>query len=250
LKDQTLSAFKRAFEAELKTYCKERVPLYKAEREEDKNLAFVVAAHVNGSHQLWSTKGTKLKTISDYCPIGCVEPLYRRVLQGFYKPEMTVAQGVLACVYTLGVAEATSNYVRGPMQVGGVNNWGAWLDGPAYVAATHERLLEFERRAHSVLLESADIGMNLAQYAQLLEAFTRDAMRLHKEAVLAAARSFLKQPLESFRWINTAYNRIPPALSLTIQSGDFDDILGPGEKADLVAKMTEAIKVAYRVERT
>jgi 20S proteasome alpha/beta subunit len=248
LKDRTLAAFKRAFETELKRYCKEEVPLYSAGKEEDKKLEFVVAAYVNGICELWSTKGMKLKTVPDYCPIGWVEPLYKRILESFFKPGMTVAQGVLTCVYTLGIAEATSNYVRGPMQVGGVNNWGAWLDGSGYVTAMHDRLLEFEQRAHAVLLASADIGMNLAQYRQMLDAFTKEATKLHKESLVAALRRFLSESADTWQSVNVAYDRIPPALSLAIQTGDLDDVLGPGVKADLLQKMIDAAKAAHRVE--
>jgi 20S proteasome alpha/beta subunit len=244
-----LSIFKEVFEAEFARYRKEQVPLYNAQKRY-KNMQFIVAAHLNGTYELWTTKGGKLVPIPYYCLIGVTEPLYGEVLDRLYNPNIDVAQAVLAGIYTLGVAESTSQYVRGPMQVGGVNNFGAWIDGKEHSANSFGRLKSMEQRVNSLMLASADIGMNLAQYGKLLEAFTEDAMRLHKQAIIEAARRFLSEPLESFRWINTAYNRIPPALSMTIQSGDFDDILGPGEKADLVAKMTEAIKVAYRVERT
>jgi hypothetical protein len=184
LNEKTLAAFKQAFETELKRYCEEHVPLYNVDKDQDKNMDFVVATYVNGTHELWCTKGIKLKTIQSYSPIGYVEPLYKRILASIYKPGMTVAQGVLSCIYTLGIAESTSNYIRGPMQIGGMNNWGAWLDGSGYVSMMHERLLEFERRTQSVMLASADIGLNLMQYRQMLEEFTKDAMRLHKEALL------------------------------------------------------------------
>lgn len=237
-----LDVFKASFENELARYWKEDVATVpKTQR----RMSFVVGAYGNGRHKLWSTKGKKLIPVERFCMVGWDEHLYRLIVERLLSPGMTVAQGVLAGVYTLGIAEATSNYIRGPMQAGGVNNHGGWLDGNGYVADTNTRLHAFEQRLNSVLLASADIGMNLARYAEVLSEFTTEAKRLHKELLLSAVRRFLDGPTADWRTVNIAYNRIPPALSIAIQAGDFDDILGSGEKADLLAKMISAAKASF-----
>jgi 20S proteasome alpha/beta subunit len=246
--DVSISTFTQTFESELSRYQKEDVAPYQAPKNA-KRLRFIVAACANDGHDIWETKAARLKPIREYALIGWDEPLYKAILKKLYRPGISVSQAVLAGIYTMGVAEDTSNYVRGPMQVGGINDTGAWGDGPAYIADTLQRLRQFELQSNAVFLASVDIGMNLARYREALNDFTGQAVKLHKELVVLALRAFLASGKpEDFRSVNIAYDRIPPAVSLAIQAGDFDDVLGPGEKADLLAKLIAASKAAYRAK--
>lgn len=89
--------------------------------DKDKEIDLVIGAYVPGSkeYNVWRSAYAALVPVEDRQPIlvGWEEDIYYRTIDRLCFLGMTLPQAILASIYTLIVAEDTSNYVRGPMSV-------------------------------------------------------------------------------------------------------------------------------------
>lgn len=180
--------------ARLKRVIENRLPHFAREVENYPAIAddptsklykFIVAAYAPAtkSFDVWSSRGNSLVSVSSYELAGVEETLYDYLAQRLYYPGMAFSQAILAGLYLLTVAEATSSYVRAPYRVAVISARGIEMESDANVRAITERLIAYERRVNALFLACADTSLAVPDFEDLVDDFKAAASVLHRDHI-------------------------------------------------------------------
>jgi len=165
-------------ESELRGFYEEDVRLCP---DEDKAIKLFIAAAIRpAGYQAWVSEGIKLRPMRAWELNGHEEALYRATAMRLYAQDMNIAQGILAGIYVLTIAEETSNYVRGPMSVAIVRENGIWMEESAYIEGMQKRLADYDHDIHRLFLACADIGVHVHELDKIISDFGKAATELHR----------------------------------------------------------------------
>jgi hypothetical protein len=175
----------------------------------DKSLKMFFAAvpHRGGECGVWLQSNVRITPIADAQLVGWEEPLYVNVVKRLCGTDMSLSQGILAAVYTLTVAEQTSNCVRGPMAVTIVKENGIWMEDHDYISTLTARLATYERQLNEIFLACADTSIHGFQLREKIEAFSQGAVELHKQQINESLRGV---GLAGIFSTNDPYPKLPP----------------------------------------
>jgi len=180
--------FKRIMEQRLVNFYStdvEHYPRSNPEDESEKRHKFIVAAYSPDTHEfaVWSTRFTTLIPVSSYELAGVEDPLYDHFALTLYRPDMTFPQAMLAGLYLLTIAAATSVYVRAPYRLAVVSAAGIELEKESNVTALTERLAAYRKHVDELFLNCADVNICLPDFEDRVEEFKRTALALHREHI-------------------------------------------------------------------
>jgi hypothetical protein len=177
----SVSAIHRRLEAELHTFYEKDVALCP---DEDKRFKLFIAATCPLAQQyaLWVSEGIVLRNMHSNEPElnGWDHNLYAETAKRFFSPNMTIAQAVLASIYTVALAKVTSNSVRDPLSVATVTGHGICLEDANYVKSMEERLGDYENALNRLFLTCSDTTVSLPELEDQLDAFNKGVLNLHR----------------------------------------------------------------------
>jgi hypothetical protein len=176
----------------------------------EKSVKFLIGVcHIpSKQYQAWVTEHITLRPLRDDEPelLGWDEPLYRNVAKQLFASGISTAQAVLAGVNTMGIAEATSNYVHRPFKVAIIRDNGIWMEPDDYVSEMSERLQEYEQRLTGIFLACADISISIDDLQNKLQKFLEAAVYLHRFHIDSYVKKFNFQTMLQ---TNDPYPRLP-----------------------------------------
>ena len=155
----------------------------------DKNFKLFVAAccPIAQEYAFWISENIVLRDLRSDRPelIGWEQGLYSDTANKLFFSDMTLAQAVLAAIYTITIAKGTSNYVRDPLSVAIVNKDGIWIEDAAYLRSMAERLDDFEVRMNRLFLACCDTAISVPDLEDRIEEFKKAAIDLHRKHILS-----------------------------------------------------------------
>ncbi len=206
----SLAAFVRIFEEELQAHID-------ANPGADRSQFIVgLCCPRSNEYNAWITQNSTLCPFDDHELTGHGESLYKETMNRFWTPGMTIQQGILAGIYLLTLAEATSNYVRSPFNIAIIRGNGIWTEPQKYIQLMRDRLAEYEEWVSKVFLACADTSINSSQLKELLDNFSRAAENLHKQHI---DRTMEKLTWEEIISTNDPYPRRPPGITTIFADG-------------------------------
>jgi len=141
---------------------------------------FIAAAFPStGEFGAWQQCNVTLVPITEPVLEGWAHRLYEAALDRVCGVELTTEQATLAGLYVLSVAEATSNYVRGPMSVVVIDERGIQAEDAEYIKDMAERLTSYERKLGQIFLACANTTVETPDLEDLIDRFKREAVELH-----------------------------------------------------------------------
>jgi hypothetical protein len=145
------------------------------------NLSMFIAAAFpsTGEFGAWQQYNVTLVPITEPTLEGWRHNLYVKILERACHADLTTEQATLAGIHVLSVAEATSNYVRGPMSVVVIDERGILPEESEYIKDMAERLTSYEERLSRIFLTCANTTVEAINLEDLIEEFKRDAVALH-----------------------------------------------------------------------
>src|SRR5258705_3355145 len=156
---------------EVKTLIEKRLPsFFKNEvanypvPDDDKLHKFIIAAYSNDSKQfeVWASRHTRLIPVTSYELAGVEDAVYEHVAKKLYRPDMEVAQAILAGCHLFAIAESTSSIIRSPISIAVIYEYGMWMESDgSRVNAIQRRLGEYEGELNELFLACADVGISL-----------------------------------------------------------------------------------------
>ncbi len=175
---------KRVMEGRLPNFYANEVANYPCD-DSDKLHKFIVGAYspANKQFAVWASAHTRLIPVTSYELAGVEDNLYDYLAQRLYKPSMTFPQAILAGLYLLTVAEATSTYVRSPFRVAVISERGIEMEKEENVRAITERLVTYERQINALFLACANTGIAVPDFEDLIDDFKRTASALHRDHI-------------------------------------------------------------------
>jgi hypothetical protein len=196
---------------------------------DEKHLKFIIAAFspTTRKYDAWVSRNVILERIEKYELAGWEEPLYKNIAQRLYRPEMTIAQAVLAGVYLLSVGEDSSNYIRNPFYVAVVRDNGIHMERAAYIQEMGARLKNYEQLMNHLFLVCADTERLPSELRHILEAFSSDILSLHMKHIGEMIYRMLQAGIEKS---NDAHSQIPLGTSIELDDdGQLKGFTLPGE---------------------
>lgn len=186
----SMSRFVAVFEDELGEFMQHDVQHC---QDSDKSMKFLVSAHSSASRQYdaWVSHNIRLKSVDTFELVGWDEPLYAEIATRFYAPHMTMQQAVLAGIYLLAIAEATSNYVRSPFSIIVITPNGMWPEKPGRISSMADRLRDYEDQVYELFLACADTSITPDQLSEKLNAFAQYASEVHLNQIKSAAEEII-----------------------------------------------------------
>lgn len=181
-----LGPFKQLVEKRLAPFYSNDVAVYPTE-DINKVHKFIIAARcrATGTFEVWGSRHTTLIPVTAYELAGIEDDLYDRVAKQLYRDGMSFAQAMMAGVYLLSVAESTSSFIRGPIQVAAVWERGIELENPENVSAAKNRLeqYELEKKVNAILLACADTSISVPRFDQVLMDFANSLSSMHRNHI-------------------------------------------------------------------
>ena len=175
---------------------------------EDKSLSMFLAAafRATGEFGVWLQRYVTLVPITEPTLEGWAHKLYEKTLERVCHAELTTEQATLAGIHVLSVAEATSNYVRGPMSVVVIDERGIQPEESEYIKDMAERFSSYEDKLSRIFLTCANTTVEAVALEDLIEEFKRDAVALHIRHMNEQAQ---KTSLEELLHSDKPLRRIP-----------------------------------------
>jgi len=96
---------------------------------------------------------------------------------------MTFQQAVLAGLHLFTIAESTSTYIRGPIQVVAISRNGISMEKPEYVQLMQNHLRAYERDMDQVFLACADTSIAVHDLQNILSEFSANAAEMHRDHI-------------------------------------------------------------------
>src|SRR5438874_7631882 len=146
---------------------------------------FIIAAYSKSDNnfEVWANRSTALIAVTSYELAGVEDVLYDHIAQRMFLPSMTFQQAVLAGLYLFTIAESTSTYIRGPIQVAAISENGISMEKPEYVQLMQNHLRAYERDMNRVLLACADTSIAVHDLQNILSEFSADAAAMHRDHI-------------------------------------------------------------------
>jgi hypothetical protein len=113
--------------------------------------------------------------------IGWEHQLYAGVASRLFRPDLSIAQAILASLYVLKVGDETSNYIKEPFHVAIIRDNGIWMEDAEYIRTMSQRLESFEKGINELFLACADTGISPKRFDDVLIDFSQRAAALHKQ---------------------------------------------------------------------
>ncbi len=170
----------------------------------------------SNEYNAWISQNSTLCPFDDHQLTGHGETLYKETMDRFWTPGMTIQQAILAGIYLLTLAEATSNYVRSPFNIAIIRRNGIWTEPQKYIQLMRDRLSEYEQWVSKVFLACADTSINMQQLKGLLEGFSNSALALHEQHI---DRTLEKLTWEEVLSTDDPYARRPPGITTIFADG-------------------------------
>jgi hypothetical protein len=177
---KSMPEFVNLVELKLIDFYRDHVPLA-----EDKTMALFIGCSLKSTHEIgaWIQTDTILIPIVEPVLEGWRETLYVKILERLCAGDLTKEQAVLAGVYVLKVAEASSNYVREPMSVVVIDSEGIHEVPQEYVHDVADRLAEYERSLNRLFLACADTRVATHELEESIEEFKATVVALHRHDI-------------------------------------------------------------------
>jgi len=175
---------KRLMEHRLPLFYRNEVANYPCP-DENKLHKFIVGAwsSVTKDFAVWAAPYDMLIPVTSYELAGVEYELYNYLAQRLYYPDMAFSQAILAGLYLLTVAEATSSFVRAPYRVAVISERGIEMEKDPNVRAITERLVAYERRVNALFLACADTSIAVPDFEDLIDDFKTTASALHRDHI-------------------------------------------------------------------
>jgi hypothetical protein len=153
--------------------------------DEEKTLKMLIGAlsRETRDYDLWVQEGVRLRPSHNPELLGWDENLYKAVDKRFHSDSMSVPQAILACLYVLGIAEETSNYVKGPFSVLVIDPSGFYVAEDEYIEDMAARLKTLERQTTKMFLDCADTTIAIPDLEDSIDAFKRASLELHRKHI-------------------------------------------------------------------
>jgi predicted RNA-binding Zn-ribbon protein involved in translation (DUF1610 family) len=148
-------------------------------------LSMLVGATLKSTQEFgaWIQQNVTLIPIGEPVLEGWRETLYVKILDRVCSGDLTAEQAALAGIYVMSIAEATSNYVRGPIFVVVICAEGIYEVPQQYVRDVTDRLIEYEKRLNAIFLACADTHVPVHQLEEAIEAFKTTTLLLHRRDI-------------------------------------------------------------------
>ena len=182
----------------------------------DKSLTFFVAASFPDRQECatWLSKNITLLPVTEPELIGWDEPLYRSIIRRYCYPGMTRPQAILASLYTLVVAEETSQYINGPFSVALIHPGGIFIEPADDVQRMTQRLKDYEEQMQRVFLLSSDLSTSSAKLQEHLVEFASSVVALHEIQSETEGKRLFMAGFNSTDW---PYQKIPSGLKISLR---------------------------------
>jgi hypothetical protein len=208
----------------------------------DKSIRLFVAASCPKSRgfNVWVSENAVLREIASDRPelVGWAHELYDETAKRLYAPQMSMAQAILASIYTLTVAKQTSNYVGGGLSVAVVRENGIWMENPRDVAEMEARLRSYEAAVNALFLLCSDTEVSPKSLDAVIELFKKRVTELHNQHLDAMARSLYKAGPHAH---DSLLSRVPPNTVFTVRDGQLSNI---EYDVDIAQRINDAIQSA------
>jgi hypothetical protein len=198
---------------------------------------------ISNEYNAWITQGSTLCPFDDHELTGHGESLYKETMNRFWTPGMTIQQAILAGIYLLTLAEATSNYVRSPFNIAIIRGNGIWTEPQKYIQLMRDRLSEYEQWVSKVFLACADTSINASQLKELLDNFSRAAENLHEQHI---DRTVETLTLEEIMATDDPYPRRPPGITTIFADGTGKFIHDPERTKAIESRFRDAMEYAVK----
>lgn len=153
----------------------------------DKGFKLFIAAScpLAGDYALWISENAVLRDAKTDEPElnGWNHRLYEETAKRLFSRNMTMSQAVLASIYVLNIAKATSNYVKDPLALAMVDAHGIHLEKDTYIRTIGERLEEYEAWMNRIFLSCADTTLSVPELEDSLSQFKQSALELHRQHI-------------------------------------------------------------------
>jgi hypothetical protein len=215
--------------------------------DEDKQIIIFIAAvcQLTKEYELWVSENVRLRTAAKDAPelIGVEYGLYTQTARRLFTDGMSMAQSVLASIYVLTLAEQTSNWVRGPMDVVTIKPNGIWAESAEYVRVMQDRLKEHESFVSAIFLSCADTSVPVHSLEKQLSEFSQATVALHRQHIDRQVRELTIEKLMS---TNDPYPKFPLGSPILFteqgQRIEHDEKEIRRKNAELIKNMTDLRK--------
>ena len=171
--------------------------------------------------RLWRIVARQFIPTPQYVFVGWEEALYERTIQRLYAETCTIPQCLIIGMSVLTLAEATSNYVKGPFSILVALPHGLYPDRIEHAQDLKDRVETFSLATDQVFISCADTSIGAEIFEQRLSSFIQTIRDLREDYIRAATLRLVQRGLNT---INDPYPSIP--LGSTIHIGSNDESSG------------------------
>jgi len=141
---------------------------------QSEDFAFIVCIRSKTSHQisLWQLRDIAVLPITSYSLIGWDESLYHHEVQWLFQSRSWINHAVMMGIRLFVMAEATSNYIKGPLQLIVVDeDKGMRVYDQADVKELQRRVEPFNKVLRDVVLNASDMSIPEGELMAVLRVF-------------------------------------------------------------------------------
>jgi len=235
----SISIIRRILEEELERF--------HARGDVDFKLFVAASCPIAQEYALWVSENIILREARSPELIGWEKELYSETASRLFAENMTLPQAVLASIYVLTVATATSNFVRNPLSVAVISKDGIWIEDAEYIRLMADRLDDYEVRMNRLFLACADTAVSVPELEDRIEEFKKSAIDLHREHINQQAAVTNIEQLFS----NSPLKKLPMPLNLSANGDltaehDRDKINQTRERWEELIKMTRSHPLFFK----
>ena len=179
-------------------------------------MRFIIGARSKplGRCALWSTKLYRLKDIDAYELVGAEDVRYDFAAEGYYRPDVTIAQGIFLSLYIMWLAERTSNYVKAPIAVTVLRDNGLHPQEKKQIDSLHERVKLFTAQFERLFLACPDTGLQHSEFAAKVNEFVSTIGTLRADYVSESVGAAVEEGLDK---IVDPYTLIPAGMMISLE---------------------------------
>jgi hypothetical protein len=179
------------------------------------DMRFIIGARSRPLNKsaLWSTKLFRLKNIDTYELVGAEDIRYDFAAEGYYRSDITIAQGIFLSLYIMWLAERTSNLIKAPIAVTVLRDNGMYPQAESRIHSLHERVKLFAAQFERLFLVCPDTGLQHGEFAAKVNEFVSTIAVLRADYVAESVGAAVEEGLDK---IVDPYTLIPAGTLISL----------------------------------
>jgi hypothetical protein len=179
------------------------------------DMRFIIGARSKPRDKsvLWSTKFYRLKDIETYELVGAEDVRYDFAAEGYYRRDITIAQGIFLSLHIMWLAERTSNLVKAPIAVTVLRDNGVHPQAEKQIHGLHERVKLFAAQFERLFLACPDTGLQHGEFAAKVNEFVSTIGTLRADYVSESVGAAVEEGLDK---IADPYTLIPAGMIFSL----------------------------------